>query len=320
MVLPACRIQNYVRMRQASGRWENVTYPYMIRWRHQTSVVVDNLVEELLDDEIIPDVLIEIFSHAGHEDRDPFAPNPAEDRIVWGIWSEVVDDVVSDLGKGLAQQVIAAFVNTYLQQRRDEQSVTMDPSAVVAEDIAVEVADSEVKSIVGDCISEMVQAYLRQQTADQFLNTTLQPLIAEMALLALDDIEVDVVVNNMVEDFILETSKDVAEEAFGEMQDTIFGERQSRQYTDVATAAKRIFDNTSLRMLVRTMATNSENILMREYMDKMASGMISTCMSVCVAVLCGMYFAVYLPLPPPLTPPSLACCSSQSFCQAEPSA
>ena len=271
-------------MRQASHRWENVTYPYLIRWRHQTAVVMDDLVEELLDDEVIPDVLIEIFSHAGDVDQDPFAPNPAEDRLVWGIWSEIVDNVVSDLGKGVAQQVIAAFVNTYLQQRREVQSKSMDPSAVVVEDIAIEVADSEVKSIVSDCISEMVQSYLRQQTADQFLNTTLQPLITEMALLALDDIEVDTVVNNMVEGFIHETSKEVAAEAFGDMQESIFGERQSHQYSDVAEAAKRIFDNTSLRMLVRTIATNSESILMREYMDKMASGMISTCMGACIVM------------------------------------
>ena len=147
------------------------------------------------------------------------------------------------------------------------------------EDLSGEVSDDVVKKVVGECINEMVQSYLRQQTADDFLNTTLQPLIAEVAHLAMDDLEVENIVGNLVEDYILTTSQEVASESFLEMEDTIFGERQRRQYSEVAEASQRIFDNASLRMLVRTMATNAESILMRDYMDRLASGMLGKFLS-----------------------------------------
>ena len=149
----------------------------------------------------------------------------------------------------------------------------------VIEDLSGEVSDDVVKKVVGECINEMVQSYLRQQTADDFLNTTLQPLIAEVAHLAMDDLEVENIVGNLVEDYILTTSQEVASESFLEMEDTIFGERQRRQYSEVAEASQRIFDNASLRMLVRTMATNAESILMRDYMDRLASGMLGKFLS-----------------------------------------
>ena len=65
-------------------------------------------------------------------------------------------------------------------------------------------------------------------------------------------IEVENVVDNMLSDYLQETCEEVAQESCLEMRDIIFSERQSRQYADVANAATRIFDNTSLRMLVRT--------------------------------------------------------------------
>lgn len=269
----ATKIQAFVRARQTYRAWENTTYPYLIRWKQQTAVVADNLVSELLEDEVIPDVLIDIFSHAGDVD-DPFAPNPEEDRQVWSLWVEIVNEVVAELGDGICRQVIQSFVNGYLQTRREAEQISPDPVAVVIEDIAGEVADDAAKKIVGECINEMVQSYLRQQTADDFLNTTLQPLIAEVAHLAMDDLEVDNIVADMVEEYILATSQEVASESFLEMKDTIFDERQRRQYSEVAEAAQRIFDNTSLRMLVRTMATNAESILMRDYMNRLASGML----------------------------------------------
>ena len=121
----------------------------------------------------------------------------------------------------------------------------------------------------------MVQSYLRKQAADDFLNYTMQPLIEEVAFLAFDDIEVENTVGKMIEAYVQETCAEVAEESFLEMRDVIFSERQSRQYVDVAAAATRIFDNASLRMLIRTISTNAESILMRDYMTRLASGMMS---------------------------------------------
>ena len=285
----ATKIQAFVRARQTYRAWENTTYPYLIRWKQQTAVVADNLVSELLEDEVIPDVLIDIFSHAGDVD-DPFAPNPEEDRQVWSLWVEIVNEVVAELGDGICRQVIQSFVNGYLQTRREAEQISPDPVAVVIEDIAGEVADDAAKKIVGECINEMVQSYLRQQTADDFLNTTLQPLIAEVAHLAMDDLEVDNIVADMVEEYILATSQEVASESFLEMKDTIFDERQRRQYSEVAEAAQRIFDNTSLRMLVRTMATNAESILMRDYMNRLASGMLGKI--VWFGCFSGLFFLV----------------------------
>ena len=134
----------------------------------------------------------------------------------------------------------------------------------------------QIKQIVSSSIGEMVQSYLRQQTADDFLNYTLQPLIEEVVMLAVDDIEVENVVDKMLAEYLQETCEEVAEESFLEMRDVISSERQSRQYADVASAAQRIFDNTSLRMLVRTMATSAESILMKEYMDRLVSGIMRT--------------------------------------------
>ena len=66
--IAAARIQAFTRMRQHSRRWVNITYPYLIRFRHVTTLVNDQIIDELLEDEIVPDVLIEIFSHAGDDE------------------------------------------------------------------------------------------------------------------------------------------------------------------------------------------------------------------------------------------------------------
>jgi hypothetical protein len=323
--IAAARIQAFMRMRQNSRRWVNITYPYLIRFRHVTTLVNEQLIDELLEDEIVPDVLIEIFSHAGDDEvrdpflffrllcvylcarvcvcvsthpspsprvsplllslfksfptphtqgNDPFRPNPEQDRHVWTIWTEVMDETVTELADDVSRMVIRGYVNSYLQTRREKQQTALDPLSIVLQDYINEVTDLQIKQIVGASVQEMVQSYLRQQTADDFLNYTLQPLIEEVAMLAVDDIEVENVVNSMLSDYLRETCEEVAQESFVEMRDIIFSERQSRQYADVASAATRIFDNTSLRMLVRTMATNAESILMREYMNRLASGIM----------------------------------------------
>ena len=212
--------------------------------------------------------------------NDPFRPNPEQDRQVWSIWTELMEETVEELSDMTARLVIRGFVNSYLQTRREEQQTALDPLSAVLEDYINEVADAETKKVVADAVQDMVQAYLRQQTADDFLNTTLQPLIEEVAMLAVDDIEVENVVNNMISDYLQDTSAEVAQESFLEMRDVIFDERQSRQYADVASATSRIFDNASLRMLIRALATNNESILMREYMDRLASGIMRKCFTI----------------------------------------
>lgn len=184
---------------------------------------------------------------------------------------------MSELSENVSRSVIRGFVNTYLQSRREEQQTEIDPLSAVFDDLLEEVIHSITRKTVGEAISSMVQSYLRQQAADDFLNYTMQPLIEEVAFLAIDDIEVENVVENMIEEYIQETSVEVAEESFLEMRDMIFSERQSRQYVEVAAAATRIFDNASLKMLVRTISTNAESILMREHLKRLASGIMSEC-------------------------------------------
>ena len=123
---------------------------------------------------------------------------------------DLVTEVVEDLGESLCRQVIQSFVNGYLQTRREEEQVSPDPVSIVIEDIAGEVSDDIAKKLVGECINEMVQSYLRQQTADDFLNTTLQPLIAEVAHLAMDDLEVENIVASMLEEYTLDTAREVS--------------------------------------------------------------------------------------------------------------
>ena len=56
MGMAATRIQAFVRTRLAILRWEHTMYPALMRFQQQTLIVADNMVAELLEDEVIPDV------------------------------------------------------------------------------------------------------------------------------------------------------------------------------------------------------------------------------------------------------------------------
>ena len=71
-----------------------------------------------------------------------------------------------------------------------------------------------------------------------------------------------------------ETVAEVAKETFVEMEETIFRDRQNLQFHEVSTFASRIIEVASLRLLSRTIATNAESILVRQYMERLSSAML----------------------------------------------
>ena len=74
--------------------------------------------------------------------NDPFRPNPEQDRQVWSIWTELMEETVEELSDMTARLVIRGFVNSYLQTRREEQQTALDPLSAVLEDYINEVADA----------------------------------------------------------------------------------------------------------------------------------------------------------------------------------
>eukprot|EP00949_MAST-11_sp_MAST-11-sp1_P001052 g1052.t1 len=269
----ALTIQTLFRTFKLARNWRNFTKPRMIRMRQATLEVSEELLDELLEDEVIPDMLIEIFSHAGGE-QDPFAPNPEEDRLAWSVWTDLVESVVAEIGKDVVSLEIRNFVNSYLHEKSEDEKQSKNPIDAVATDILDEVVAEDMRQIVGFSVQEMVSEYLFLQNFEEFLDKTMQPLVVEVALESIAENEVEAIVSNMIEGYVSETTREVVEEASAEMGKSVMQERQSKQFNLVKASAERILDTSFLRLLSRLIATNAESILMRDRMQTLAHSLI----------------------------------------------
>ena len=163
------KIQAVARMWLARRKWLGLSTEVMFGWRKAGHMIIDDLVEEVVVDGLIPDVLIEIFSHAGGR-GDPFATNPAEDRASWGIYNMLVDEVVADMATVIVKKEIRGFVAHYLRAKEESKN-QFDPveqcSQIVLNDALVEF----VNDIVKESVSSMVSEYLFLQNYEEFLHT-----------------------------------------------------------------------------------------------------------------------------------------------------
>ena len=235
-------------------------------------MIIDDLVEEVVVDGLIPDVLIEIFSHAGGR-GDPFATNPAEDRASWGIYNMLVDEVVADMATVIVKKEVRDFVAHYLRAKEESKN-QFDPveqcSQIILNDALVEF----VNDIVKESVSSMVSEYLFLQNYEEFLHAALDPILTEVVYDSVYDFNIETYVDGMLDEFFSETCTEIAKESMLELKDIIHQERLATQFSIISASSERIVETMTLRMLALSLATNGETIIIKDRMSRLLDTMI----------------------------------------------
>ena len=266
------KIQALARMWLARKQWLGLSTEILFGWRKAGLMIVDDLVEEVVVDGLIPDVLIEIFSHAGGR-GDPFATNPMEDRVAWGVYNMLVDEVVEDLTTVVVKKEVRSFVTSYLQvkeERKDQYDPIEQCSRIVLTDSLTEF----VNEIVKESVSSMVSEYLFLQNYEEFLHASLDPILKEVVYDSIYDFNIETYVEGMLDDFFRETCTEIAKESMVELKDIIHQERLATQYSIISKTSERIVETMTLRMLALTLATNGETIIMKDRMSRLLDTMV----------------------------------------------
>jgi hypothetical protein len=268
----ARKIQSCVRMYLANRKWFGLAVHVMFGWRKAGNAIISDLIEEVVVDGLIPDVLIEIFSHAGGR-GDPFGENPEVERTSWSIWNMVLEDVVEDLATVVVKKQVHSFVNEYLH-RKEEKNNQFDPVQSCAHIVMNDCLQEFINDIVKDSVGRMVEEYLFLQQYEEFLHTALEPIIGGVVQSAQYELDVDNFVDFMLEEFIQETCKDVAEESHEELKDVIFREREAQQFAIISKASERLVETMTLRLLALSLATNGETIIIKDRMQRLLDTLI----------------------------------------------
>ena len=169
---------------------------------------------------------------------------------------------------------VRAFVNEYLQKKEENLS-HFDPvkscSFIIIDDCLTEFINEIVKESVGTMVSE----YLFLQNYEEFLHAALEPIITGVVHSAQYELGiVDDFVDFMLEEFVLETCKDVAAEAHEELKDVIFREREAKQFAIISKASERLMETMSLRFLSLSLGTNGETIIIKDRMERLLDTLI----------------------------------------------
>lgn len=268
----ATRIQAAARMWMQGKKWLGLTMEIMFGWRKAGNFIVNDLIDEVVVDGFIPDVLIEIFSHAGGR-GDPFETNPEEERVAWDIYSTIVDEVVEDLSRAVVKKEIAAFVNSYLQQK-EELNNQFDPVEASANLVLEDCITEYMNDIVKESVAAMVSEYLFLQNYEEFLHAALDPIMKEIVFVAQEDIEIEDYVDEMMEDLLSETCANVATESMEELKDVIHQERTRTQFAIISKATTRLIETMTLRMLSLSLATNGETIIIKDRLQRLLDTMV----------------------------------------------
>ncbi len=266
------KIQAVARMWLARRKWLGLSTEILFGWRKAGLMIVDDLVEEVVVDGLIPDVLIEIFSHAGGR-GDPFATNPMEDRVAWGIYNLLVDEVVEDITTVTVKKEVRKFVTSYLEVKEETKN-QFDPIEQCSQIVLNDSLTEFVNDIVKESVSSMVSEYLFLQNYEEFLHASLDPILSEVVFDSIYDFNIETYVDVMLNDFFRETCTEIAQESMVELKDIIHQERLATQYSIISKTSERIVETMTLRMLALTLATNGETIIMKDRMSRLLDTMV----------------------------------------------
>ena len=152
-------IQRKIRSHFTKQRWERNIYPALVQLNAVGAGLVDNIINQLLEDEIVPELLMDVLAApSGHDD--PYRIGTLEDRVAAEYWYEISKDVIFQESRKVASKVMNEMVTTFLNKASIKRSKTGPFAEVALSLIDHDVVPIMLREVVSESVSELVHEYV----------------------------------------------------------------------------------------------------------------------------------------------------------------
>ncbi|XP_076438564.1 uncharacterized protein LOC143277570 [Babylonia areolata] len=166
--------------------------------------LVASLVAELLEEEIVPDVLMEALNEY---DPDRWSyDHPAYLPTLY-CCEDVMMDGIRDMLEDLVREVSSELAEDYL----DEKRLGRDPLEDFLSSLLSDAVDLGVREVVRECVIGMAQQHLQDETASAIYNDVFREELKRAIPGVLEDIQADLIAEEFIEDEVI--AAEVEEEA-----------------------------------------------------------------------------------------------------------
>ncbi|XP_051896002.1 uncharacterized protein LOC127583744 isoform X2 [Pristis pectinata] len=152
-------------------KWESSAYHFFKKNQLFAWNFVDTIILEVIQDELVPDILMEVLLHDDTECRPIYAPSMKKSQVqnelqqtaqlvafkqrpAVSILETLLEEEISDLTRGLIRNVLEEFVNVHLTTATVNKSLT---------ELIMETIEPMVPQLVKETVNEMVLEEILQE-------------------------------------------------------------------------------------------------------------------------------------------------------------
>ena len=227
-------------------------------WEYILRQMVDEVVEDVLMGEEIPNLLIDVLTNKTAE-YDPFSE---EEQMVFDICREVMIRVIGEESRHVVTQYLREFVQQYLTTMAGKSRE--HPLVALVDGLIQEVLAKTHREIVKETIAEMVDEYLFLHSFEDYLYQALHPIITSVAIEANQELAMEYEAEFLVNGVVAWMCEDVTQEIMAEMAHEVDRRQEAFMITEVSNLSQTIIDNVLLEELMKAVANRGESIAMRE--------------------------------------------------------
>ncbi|KAJ7333080.1 hypothetical protein OS493_018252 [Desmophyllum pertusum] len=241
--------------------------PQFALWRYMSNKkhsrrFVEGLIDSFLTDEIIPDILIDVFS--GEKFLSVQDPRyKASERVCREIIHQDVTAFIHEIAIG----VFYSHGGSSLSRR--------DPLFTVCDDIVNEVVKESTAQLVRSAVDELVLGHMTVIKSgdwlEDFILETIQPMLPRVVTEAMQGSQYDVVIDDIIDDVTDPQLRQVIIEAWRDVVDV----DRNKQIKKVSVYAEdHMLDALCLQHLLSQLAGDNLSLYFRDYTDQALDGMI----------------------------------------------
>ena len=226
------------------------------------SKVVEEIIEDVLLGEEIPNMLIEVLTNKTNE----YEAFPEDEQKAFEICHCILAKVTEEESRRVVGEYLHEFVHDYLATAAGKSQA--HPLLTLSNGIVEDVLARLHVEIVKAAIAEMVNEYLFLHSFEEFLYQTLQPVITSVVVEANEDLAMEREEDDIREDVIAELAFGVAEETLREMEKEVDRRQKVFMVKELATLSQTIIDYMLLEELMKAVANQGESVAMRECFEE----------------------------------------------------
>lgn len=176
--LPMIRINKLIKAQAVVRGWYTRKFilPYKKRVHFFARRISDNIVEDFIEDNLLPEIILEIINtNFAYKDYSLYSANF---RLIMQIADGIENKVIHLLCEEVVKEITRFIVQGYLRQKNEELMVNnkWDPFSIVMDNLIEVVIEKEIKSLVPATVKEMANDYLLEANIENIIRNQFVPI------------------------------------------------------------------------------------------------------------------------------------------------